>query len=251
LESVVSEDVDLTFTRSGVSVRTAHGISSKATPGLVHGRSKKSRAVPIAAAAVGLAVISAVVFWKMRSPPPAPAPAEPVAVVAPAPAPAPVVTAPTVPAVAAEPAAADAPSKKIGGRTGRVQIEATPALTVSTKGHVLGRTPGPFDLPAGKHVLRLFDTGAGIEKILTVSVKPGELTRSTVALGKGKLDLRVSPWAQVKLDGKSIGNTPIPVQDLYEGAHQLELSNPELGKTKKLEVRVSTGETRVVRESFE
>ena len=124
-------------------------------------------------------------------------------------------------------------------------------MTVSSKGRVLGRTPGPFELPAGKQQLRLFDGAMRIDKVFAVTIKAGELTRSAVSIGKGRLDLRVSPWATVKLDGKSLGNTPIPVQELYEGAHQLELANPELGKTRKLEVRVSAGETRVVRESFE
>ena len=56
--------------------------------------------------------------------------------------------------------------------------------------------------------------------------------------GKGKLVVRVRPWAEVTVDGKSVGSTPVNL-DLPVGRHRVVLSNPELGKrvTKKITIR--------------
>ena len=62
--------------------------------------------------------------------------------------------------------------------------------------------------------------------------------------------VRASPWAEVKLNGKSLGTTPLPEQEIYEGKHTLELTNPDTGKSRRLVIELAAGEHKVVRESM-
>jgi serine/threonine-protein kinase len=58
----------------------------------------------------------------------------------------------------------------------------------------------------------------------------------------GMLDLRVSPWAIVSIDGKVIGETPIAPLELTPGVHLVVLTNPELQVRKDVSVRISSGQ---------
>jgi serine/threonine-protein kinase len=55
------------------------------------------------------------------------------------------------------------------------------------------------------------------------------------------LRLAIAPWAEVQIDGKVLGATPLPPQDLPEGAHFITLKNPDLGVTTKRRVVVIPG----------
>jgi hypothetical protein len=46
----------------------------------------------------------------------------------------------------------------------------------------------------------------------------------------GTLVIRVAPWAKISIDGKELGVTPIPVQTLPAGSHQIRLVNDQLKK---------------------
>ncbi len=134
---------------------------------------------------------------------------------------------------------------------GRVELDVQPSVDVLWRGKLLGRAPGTFDLPVGRQVLRLSDEKLGLERRLTVAVAPDRVTRAQVLFKKASLDIRCAPWAEVKLDGRSLGATPIPVQEVYEGRHVVELSNSDLAKTKRVTVSVGAGEQRVLYESFD
>jgi serine/threonine-protein kinase len=58
----------------------------------------------------------------------------------------------------------------------------------------------------------------------------------------------VRPFAAVSVDGRYVGDTPLPPIQLTEGPHTLKLVNAELGQTHEVELHVS-GE-QVYRYSF-
>jgi hypothetical protein len=58
----------------------------------------------------------------------------------------------------------------------------------------------------------------------------------------GTLRLNALPWAQVTLDGQPIGNTPQQNLPLSPGKHKLLLSNPQLGLTKLVTIKINAGE---------
>ncbi len=61
-------------------------------------------------------------------------------------------------------------------------------------------------------------------------------------VAKGRLELRIRPFANVYLDGKSVGETPLPPLVLSVGKHRLRLVNEELGKNVEHDVVVKPGD---------
>jgi serine/threonine protein kinase len=55
----------------------------------------------------------------------------------------------------------------------------------------------------------------------------------------GRLQVNVLPWAEVSVDGRSLGRVPVDVE-LAPGRHRVQLSNPQLGE-RTLEVEVPAG----------
>lgn len=67
---------------------------------------------------------------------------------------------------------------------------------------------------------------------------------------RGVLSVKADPWAYVKIDGKSFGQTPVR-KELEPGSHTVELSNTELNVTKRVEVVIKPGETRALNVKLE
>jgi serine/threonine-protein kinase len=69
--------------------------------------------------------------------------------------------------------------------------------------------------------------------------------------GKGLLKIFVYPWATVTLDGKPLGQTPLPPIPVTEGTHELVVENGELEVKKTRRVRVKAGQEAVVKIKLE
>jgi hypothetical protein len=59
----------------------------------------------------------------------------------------------------------------------------------------------------------------------------------------GTLDLNASPWAEVYLGKRRLGNTPLQGVRLPAGRHRLRLVNPQRGLTARITVRIRAGRT--------
>ena len=64
---------------------------------------------------------------------------------------------------------------------------------------------------------------------------------------KAVVSIDASPWGQVWLDGKSLGDTPLAELKIAAGEHQLKVSNPETGKNNSQRLTLKPGERRTVR----
>ncbi|MEL6547219.1 MAG: PEGA domain-containing protein, partial [Myxococcota bacterium] len=75
----------------------------------------------------------------------------------------------------------------------------------------------------------------------SASAKNGapEAARSALTVG-------CTPWAEVTLDGKPLGNTPLRRVSVPTGAHTLELRHPPSGRSKRLELTVADDMTVIV-----
>ena len=67
------------------------------------------------------------------------------------------------------------------------------------------------------------------------------------AEGEGHLRVIVSPWAEVSVDGKTVGMTPSPPISLAAGPHTVVLKNGELAREVKRKIVVPAGGEAVVR----
>jgi eukaryotic-like serine/threonine-protein kinase len=58
--------------------------------------------------------------------------------------------------------------------------------------------------------------------------------------------VKVTPWAQVFVDGALVGETPTTVR-LSAGTHEVRIDNPELGRTETRTVTIAPGEHEEIR----
>jgi serine/threonine-protein kinase len=79
--------------------------------------------------------------------------------------------------------------------------------------------------------------------------RPKEPDRPAVTGDPGKLEVIVTPWAEVIVDGKSRGQTPKTLA-LPPGKHKVTLRNPGLGKNVTITVTIKSGITKRLREKW-
>ena len=65
--------------------------------------------------------------------------------------------------------------------------------------------------------------------------------------GTGTLAFRVRPWAEIFVDGRSVGISPVPPVDLPAGRHHVLLRNTDIGKERTITTSIARGETTTVR----
>ncbi len=85
-------------------------------------------------------------------------------------------------------------------------------------------------LEAGPHTLDLVNESIGYRHTQQVRVATGELVRIDVALPQSTIHLNALPWAEVWIDGTSVGETPIGNLPLVIGRHEVTFRHPELGE---------------------
>jgi serine/threonine-protein kinase len=125
-----------------------------------------------------------------------------------------------------------------------------PATEVLVDGKRIGETPIEASRDSGTVTVWLRNQTLGIEHRARVTLRPGERSLVSKVFGKGTLKVSVEPWAEVILDGRSLGETPVSPQRLWEGEHVLTLRNARLAKRETLRVRIRSGETTLVQRSW-
>lgn len=172
---------------------------------------------------------------------PAPAPLPPVVAANPVPD-EPVDASVAAPAVAA---AVEVPPPAAAAAEGTVQLAPPISVHVFDGKEDLGATPLTLTRPAGELSLRLVNKAQNVDQVVRVKVEAGG-TVKVDALARGALVIKVDPWAYVKVDGKSYGQTPVTLKGLTEGPHLVELHNVGLNEKRRREVKVKGGETKTV-----
>ncbi len=131
---------------------------------------------------------------------------------------------------------------------GTLKVDSNVPADVFVDGQPVGSAPVTVrKLAVGDHELKLVGHGGKGTRVFTVPVVANVTTRRRVAMGKGKLDIKVSPWAVVSVDGRRVGTTPLSDQTVWEGRHVVTLVNPDLGVERHVPVDVQAGGVAQVR----
>jgi hypothetical protein len=85
-------------------------------------------------------------------------------------------------------------------------------------------------MPPGLHTLRLLNGALGYRGTQQIRVAPGKVARVSITLPESAIHLNAQPWAEVWIDGKSFGETPIGNLPLRIGTHVIVFRHPELGE---------------------
>ncbi len=128
------------------------------------------------------------------------------------------------------PATANASVPPVAG-SGWVAIASAADLDIMEEDVLVGSTRSPqVMMPAGLHTLRLVSPALGYETVQQVRVEPGKVARLSVTLPEAMVHLNAQPWAEVFVDGTSVGETPIGNLPVRIGTHQIVFRHPELGE---------------------
>lgn len=129
--------------------------------------------------------------------------------------------------------------------SGWVGIFAPFVVEVTEDGRAVGTTEEPrIMLSPGRHVLTLSNTELGYKSVQTVEIVPGEV-RSLTLDPRGSVNLNASPWAEVWIDGKKAGDTPIANHPMPLGTREIVFRHPQFGE-RKVTVTVRANEPAAV-----
>ena len=161
--------------------------------------------------------------------------------------------APVVPAAAPQQNAAPDPIKAAASnqRSGGVRIAAPVELKVLQGDRVLGSSAdGPIVATAGTYQLELINTALGINMRRQVTFLAGQITRVDVTLPSGRVSINAQPWAEVSIDGRPVGETPLANLSVGVGEHDVVFRHPELGERRQ-RITVRADAPARVSQSFE
>ena len=139
------------------------------------------------------------------------------------------------------------PSAPTPPRPGFLTVVVEPWGRVWIDDRLIGETPLPKqELFAGEHQIRLEnDNVVGLVQDRLI-VGPGEtLVRRYNFNHVGYLQFLVRPWAEVRVDGRPVGQTPLARLSVPVGSHIVVLEHPRFGRRERA-VDVRADETTVV-----
>jgi serine/threonine-protein kinase len=117
---------------------------------------------------------------------------------------------------------------------GWARVTAPIALQVSEGGRVIEPTAsGRLRLSPGRHDLEVSNASLDFHAAFQVNVLSGRTVSAPVAIPTGRLSLNAIPWANISIDSRPIGVTPIGNISLPIGVHEVIWRHPQLGERRQ------------------
>lgn len=118
-----------------------------------------------------------------------------------------------------------------GPVSGWISVKVPFTVEIREDGKLLGTTETDrVMVAAGRHSLELVNQALGYREIRTVQVPPGKVADITIDLPKGVVNLNAAPWAEVWIDGRRVGDTPLGNLEVPIGPHEIVFRHPEFGE---------------------
>jgi len=150
----------------------------------------------------------------------------------------------------------DLPKVKLQKAFGKLNLSSSPWTFVYYMGKEIGTTPlANIRFQEGTHKLILKNPRLKIEKQITVKIVADKVTRKSIDIDitgeiKGKLKIKVTPWADVYVDGKHMGTTPLKPLELPVGEHIVRVKNERLREERSLKVLVKPNQVHSLEVNF-
>lgn len=128
-----------------------------------------------------------------------------------------------------------------GPVSGWISVKAPFALEIREQGRLLGTTDTErLMIAAGRHELDFINEPLGFRATRVVQVGPGKVASITLDLPQGVVNLNAAPWAEVWIDGRRVGDTPIGNLSVSIGPHEVVFKHPQFGE-KRHAISVTLG----------
>ena len=123
-----------------------------------------------------------------------------------------------------------APAVPAAVATGTLRVQAPFDVQVFAGERLVGTNAAPVSLPAGTHTLTLVNTALGYSQTLSTRVAARKTTTLAADVPLVPVQLNALPWAEVTVDGRALGETPLANVPLPLGTHRVMFRHPELGE---------------------
>ena len=114
--------------------------------------------------------------------------------------------------------------------TGALRVQAPFDVQVFEGERLLGTNAAPVSLPAGTHTLTLVNTALGFSQTFSTRVAARKTATLAADVPLVPVQLNALPWADVTVDGRALGETPLANVPLPLGTHRVMFRHPELGE---------------------
>lgn len=136
---------------------------------------------------------------------------------------------------------------KISGPVGGwLSISAPFDVEVVERGDVVGASGATrIMVAAGRHDILLTNRSLGYQETRRIDVAAGGTTAIRIDPPKVSVSVNARPWAEVLLDGTSIGQTPIANLFVTVGPHEMVFRHPQLAERRQTIMVTAKGPNRV------
>jgi PEGA domain len=129
---------------------------------------------------------------------------------------------------------------------GWIEFDVPVELKILEDGKMIGTTAADrIMVAAGRHDLLLSSEQLDVNIPLTVQVNAGKIASPTVPMPSGSLSINSTPWAEVFVDGKSVGTTPLANLPIAVGSHEITYRHPQMGERRQSVVVKAHSPTRI------
>jgi hypothetical protein len=121
-----------------------------------------------------------------------------------------------------------------GPVSGWLSVKAAVAIEIHENGRLIGTTEADkIMMAAGRHDIELVNDTLGYRVTRSVQVPPGKVAPLSLEMPLGVLNVNASPWAEVWIDGRRVGETPIGNLPMSIGPHEVVFRHPQLGEKRQ------------------
>ena len=118
-----------------------------------------------------------------------------------------------------------------GPVSGWVSVKAPFTMEIREAGRLLGTSDAErLMLAAGRHEVDLVNDTLGFRASRVVVIPPGKVAPISLELPMGVVNLNAAPWAEVWIDGRRVGDTPIGNLSVAIGPHEVVFKHPQFGE---------------------
>jgi hypothetical protein len=133
-----------------------------------------------------------------------------------------------------------------GPASGWISISAPFAMNVYERGDLVGSTETDrIMVTAGSHEFQIVSETLGFKLTRHVNVTAGKVVPIGIELPNGIVNINAVPWAEVFVDGKAVGETPIGNLSLPIGPHEVVFRHPQHGERRQAVSVTAGGPVRV------